>query len=340
MSARSAARGSPVAAIFPGQGSQKVGMGRELYESSPAARAVLKRAESALPGLLELMWSGPEDVLQLTANQQPALVAAGAAAYAAYLEAGGRAAAVGAGHSLGEYTALVAAGALALEDAVRLVRARGTYMQEAVPSGTGAMIAVLKLESALIEAVAREVSNADDEPPQVVEIANYNAPGQTVLSGTRAGIEAAGARLKEAGGRVIPLKVSAPFHCSLMRPAAERLAVDLARTTFSEPTFPVVCNVTAAPLAAPSEAAGLLTAQVTGSVRWVESVRRLAAFENSGFESAGAAGAGRAPVRFIEFGSGEVLINLVKRILPPGPDGHAVVAEAVYDAAGLQEVLA
>src|SRR5690606_30931751 len=233
-----------LALLFPGQGSQRVGMARDACEASPAARAVFEAADRALGmPLSRLCFEGPAEALVATEIQQPAILTASVALLRALEErAGGPlpAAYLG-GHSLGEYTALVAAGALALEDAVRLVRARGTYMQEAVPSGTGAMIAVLKLESALIEAVAREVSNADDEPPQVVEIANYNAPGQTVLSGTRAGIEAAGARLKEAGGRVIPLKVSAPFHCSLMRPAAERLAVDLARTTFSEPTFPVVC---------------------------------------------------------------------------------------------------
>ncbi|HZJ10614.1 MAG TPA: ACP S-malonyltransferase [Trueperaceae bacterium] len=266
-----------VAAIFPGQGSQKIGMGREFYDTSPAAREQLDRAERALPGLLDLMWTGPEEELRLTANQQPALVAAGVAAYAAYLEAGGEPAALAAGHSLGEYTALVAAGSLALEDAVRLVRARGRYMQEAVPAGTGAMVAVLKLEAGEVERVAREVSGGPAGGGLVVEVANYNAPGQTVLSGSEAGVEAAAARVKELGGRVVPLKVSAPFHCSLMRPAAERLAVDLRQTAFAQPAFPVVCNVTAAPLPDAADAPELLAAQVTSSVRWVESVRRLAA---------------------------------------------------------------
>ena len=336
-----AGQARPVAAIFPGQGSQRVGMGRELYDASAAAREVLDRAERALPGLLNLMWEGPEDQLQLTANQQPALVAAGAAAYAAYLEAGGAPAVVGAGHSLGEYTALVAAGSLALEDAVRLVRARGQYMQDAVPAGAGAMAAVLKLDAGEIERVVRDVSGAaggtgthgsllEDTPGQgerelLVEIANYNAPGQTVISGSAAGVQEAGARLKELGARVVPLKVSAPFHCSLMKPAAERLAVDLRNTAFGEPSFPVVCNVTAEPLPAPSAAPGLLEAQVTGSVRWVECVQRLAATPGG-------------PPRFLEFGSGEVLVNLVKRILSAEGEGAPPTASAVFDTATLEEV--
>lgn len=298
-------------------------MGKELYDASAAARSVLDSAERALPGLLELMWDGPEDQLQLTANQQPALVAAGAAAYAAYLEAGGEAAAIGAGHSLGEYTALVAAGSLSLEDAVRLVRARGEYMQDAVPAGEGAMAAVLKLEAGEVERVLLEVSR---EASAVVEIANYNSPGQTVISGSAAGVEVASARLKEVGGRVVPLKVSAPFHCSLMRPAAQRLALDLQRTSFAEPAFPVVCNVTAEPLPVASAAPALLEAQVTGSVKWVDCVHRLASQP------------GR-PVRFVEFGSGEVLVNLVKRIMPSGEDDTVVMADAVYDVATLEEAV-
>src|SRR5690606_22763594 len=284
---------------------------------------VLDRAQNALPGLLDLMWEGPEDELQLTANQQPALVAAGAAAYAAYLEAGGRPATIGAGHSLGEYTALVAAGSLDLEDAVRLVRARGQYMQDAVPAGAGAMAAVLKLEAGDIERVVREVSSGSGE---LVEIANYNAPGQTVISGSVAGVKQASDRLKEAGARVVPLKVSAPFHCSLMRPAAQRLAVDLSATSFQEPSFPVVCNVSAEPLPAASAAPALLESQVTGSVRWVECVQRLAEVPGG-------------PPRFVEFGSGEVLTNLVRRILPAADDGSGPSAQAVFDSATLEEVV-
>jgi len=306
---------SPVVALFPGQGSQRVGMGREFYESSAAARAVLDAAEAALPGLLRLMWEGPEEELRLTANQQPALVAAGAAAYAAYLEAGGERPSFAAGHSLGEYTALVAAGSLDVADAVRLVRARGTYMQEAVPPGEGAMAAVLKVEASVVEEALREVAGAG-----VVEVANYNAPGQTVISGHISAVEAATALLKQKGARAVPLPVSAPFHCSLMAPAAERLAADLARTEFREPEFPVVCNVTARPLTAAADAPRMLTEQVTGSVRWVETLRWLSA----------AAGEG---ARFVEFGSGEVLTGLVKRTVA------GAWAAAVSDPAGLEEVL-
>ena len=305
-----------VIGVFPGQGSQRVGMARELYESSSEAKRTLDAAESALPGLMRLMWEGPEEELRLTANQQPALVAAGAAAYAAYLEAGGTALSYAAGHSLGEYTALVAAGALGLEDAVRLVRARGEYMQEAVPAGVGAMAAILKVDSETVESVLEETRGVG-----VVEVANYNAPGQTVISGAAAAVEAASARLKESGARAIPLKVSAPFHCSLMQPAAERLAVDLAAVSFEEPRFPVVNNVTAAPMAAPAAAAELLTAQVTGSVRWVETVRWLH-------------GATDGQAAFLEFGSGDVLTNLIKRTV------EGAVAASVADPEGIEEVLA
>ncbi len=305
---------SPVVAVFPGQGSQRVGMAREFYEASSAARQVLDVAETALPGLLELMWQGPEEALRLTANQQPALVAAGAAAYAAYLEAGGQSPACAAGHSLGEYTALVAAGSLGVADAVRLVRARGTYMQEAVPEGQGAMAAILKVEASAVE---QALASA---PGGVVEVANFNAPGQTVISGDAAAVEAASALLKEQGARAVPLKVSAPFHCRLMAPAAERLAADLERVSFGEPSFPVVANVTARPLSSASDAPRLLAEQVTGSVRWVETVRWLAANAGDG-------------ARFLEFGSGDVLTGLVRRTLA------GAEAAAVYDPASLEEVL-
>lgn len=290
--------GVRLAALFPGQGSQKVGMAHELYAASPAAKRVLDEAERALPGLLKLMWEGPAEDLQLTANQQPALVAAGAAAYAAWLEAGGPAAEFGAGHSLGEYTAHVAAGSLSVADAVQLVRRRGTYMQEAVPEGQGAMAAVMKLEQTQIDEALARVSA--DAPALVVEVANLNSPGQTVISGNTGGVAAASAAVKDLGGRVIPLKVSAPFHCSLMQPAADQLATDLTATAFAVPAFSIVCNVTAEPLPGPAAAAGLLTQQVTGSVRWVECVERLQAL---------------GATHYVEFGSGSVLTGLVGRIL-------------------------
>jgi [acyl-carrier-protein] S-malonyltransferase len=301
---------SAIVALFPGQGSQAIGMARDLYDHSAAARATLDEAEGALPGLLSLMWEGPAEELQLTANQQPALVAAGVAAYRAYLEAGGEPARFAAGHSLGEFSAHVAAGSLALSDAVRLVRQRGSYMQDAVPAGEGAMAAVLKVDRGAVEGAIAGVDG--------VEIANLNSPQQTVISGTAAGVAAATEALKGAGGRVIPLKVSAPFHCSLMRPAAERLAADLAATAFAEPQLVIVCNVSAEPLPGPNEAARLLTEQVTSPVRWVESVERLAQLGGE---------------RFLEFGSGKVLTGLVGRIL------EGAQAQAITDSDSLREAL-
>lgn len=304
-----------VAAIFPGQGSQAVGMGRELYAASPAAKRVLDEAEAALPGLMALMWEGPAEELQLTANQQPALVAAGAAAFAAYLEAGGVAPRLAAGHSLGEYTAHVAAGTLSVADAVRIVRKRGQYMQDAVPAGAGAMAAVLKLDEGVIREVLAEVASGG--PADLVAVANLNAPGQTVISGTAEGVAKASDALKAKGGRAIPLKVSAPFHSPLMAPAAARLATDLAAVAFREPGVSIVCNVTAEPLQGAAQAARLLTEQVTAPVRWVECVQKLDAL---------------GATRYVEFGSGNVLVGLLGRILP-GASGVAVTDPASLAAA-------
>lgn len=303
--------GTRVAALFPGQGSQSVGMGRSFYDASEAARDVLDRADAALPGLLGWMFDGPAATLTRTAHQQPALVAAGAAAFAAWREAGGPQPVVAAGHSLGEFTAYVAAGALSVEDAVRLVHARGTYMQHAVPDGEGAMAAILKLDRDVVAALCASVGG-------VVEIANVNAPGQIVVSGTAASVAAVAAAAKERGGRAIPLPVSAPFHCSLMRPAAERLAGDLAAIRFGQPAFDVVCNVTAEPLATPADAQRLLEAQVTAPVRWTESVEAIAR---------------RGVDRWVEFGAGKVLTGLVRRIVP-GAD-----ARPAADPDGLAEAL-
>lgn len=313
MSAAEAGSGpNRLAALFPGQNSQIVGMARELYQESGSAKEVLDRAEAALPGLLEIMWEGPEELLKLTANQQPALVAAGVAAIAAWLEAGGEAPAFAAGHSLGEFTALVAAGALPLGDAVQLVRKRGEYMQEAVPEGVGAMAAILKADAEFIDVICRETEG-------VVEIANLNAPGQTVISGEAGAVEAAAARLAEQRARVVPLKVSAPFHCSLMKPAADRLAGDLRAISFAEPSFGVVSNVTADLHTDAGSIAGLLERQVTSPVRWVDSLKRL--------HSLGAR-------RFVEFGSGKVLTGLVSRTLDD------VSARAVTDPESLRTALA
>lgn len=304
-----------LAALFPGQGSQKVGMAQAFYEASPAAREVLDRTEAALPGLLDLMWQGPAEILQLTANQQPALVAAGAAAYAAYLEAGGRPADYFAGHSLGEFSALVAIGTLDVADAVRLVRARGEAMQTAVPEGVGAMAAVLKVGPETVEAAVAAVA-ADGIG--VLDVANYNAPEQTVITGDAAGVAAASERLKAEGARVVPLKVSAPFHGRLMAPAAEALRGHLASVPFSQLPPLLVGNVHAELVPDAETERRLLVEQVTAPVRWVASMRRLA---------------GLGVVRFLEFGSGEVLTNLVRRTM------EEPRAQSVDDPDGLKEAL-
>jgi [acyl-carrier-protein] S-malonyltransferase len=298
-----------IAALFPGQGSQTIGMAKDFYDHSPAARAVLDETEATLPGLLKLMWEGPAETLQLTANQQPALVAAGAAAYAAYKEAGGVLPVFTAGHSLGEFSAHVAAGSLSVSQAVNLVRKRGQYMQVAVPEGVGAMAAIMKLTKDKIEAVCQETAG-------IVEIANLNALEQTVISGEASAVSLASETLKAAGARVIPLKVSAPFHCSLMQPAAELLAKDLALTEFAAPNLTIICNVTADVLGNVSEAKALLEQQVTAPVRWVESVLKLQAL---------------GATQFLEFGSGKVLSGLLGRILEE-PD-----ARAITDMASLHE---
>lgn len=300
---------TPFAALFPGQGSQAVGMAKAFYDASPAARAALDVAEAALPGLLALMWEGPAEELQKTANQQPALVAAGAAAYAAWLEAGGPTADFVAGHSLGEFTALVAAGSLDLGEAVRLVRARGEAMQRAVPEGEGAMAAILKVTADVVEAAVDAV-RADG---LIVDVANYNAPEQTVISGRPDGVAAAVARLKEAGGRAVPLKVSAPFHCRLMQPAAEALKPHLAAVSLRPLGAGLVANVSADLVPDVEFERRLLVGQVTAPVRWTASLRRL--------EELGA-------TRFVEFGSGAVLTGLVGRTLA----GATAVAVADPDA--------
>jgi [acyl-carrier-protein] S-malonyltransferase len=281
--------------LFPGQGSQAVGMGKALSDAFPEARAVFQAADDALgEPLSRLCFEGPESELVLTRNTQPAILTASIAAHAVWSSRGGTAAFV-AGHSLGEYSALVAAGALSLPDAVRAVRARGTFMQEAVPAGTGAMAAVLGLDPEVVARVCAEVAGSE-----VVSPANYNSPEQTVIAGHAAAVERASARLRESGAkRVIPLAVSAPFHTALMEPAKARLAEVLARSTVSAPRMPVVTNVEASPNADAARVVPLLLAQVSAPVRWVESVRALAA---------------AGVTRVVELGPGKVLGGLVKRI--------------------------
>jgi len=281
--------------LLPGQGSQAVGMGKALFDAFPEARAVFQSADDALAEpLSRLCFEGPESELVLTRNTQPAILTASIAAHAVWSARGGPAAFV-AGHSLGEYSALVAAGALSLPDAVRVVRARGTFMQEAVPAGTGAMAAVLGLDAEVVTRVCAEVAGNE-----VVSPANFNSPEQTVIAGHATAVERAGAKLREAGAkRVVPLAVSAPFHTALMEPAKARLAEVLARCTVSAPRMPVVTNVEAAPNADAARVVPLLLAQVSAPVRWVESVRALAA---------------AGVTRVVELGPGRVLGGLVKRI--------------------------
>jgi [acyl-carrier-protein] S-malonyltransferase len=304
-----------VAFIFPGQGSQAIGMGRELYQQFPEARAVFDAADDALgEELSRLCFEGPEEKLRLTAYTQPAILAASVAAHAVFAPRGPKPVLM-AGHSLGEYSALVAAGTLPLGDAVRIVRARGTFMQEAVPEGTGAMAAVLKLEPARVKAICDEVAEG-----QVVAPANYNSPEQTVIAGHAAAVERASARLKEAGAkRVIPLAVSAPFHCALMEPVQPRLRALLEKVPLSAPSVPVVANVDARPNADPQRVMQLLVNQVSAPVRWIECVQAL--------QAAGV-------TRVVELGPGRVLSTLVRQI------SRELEAFNVEDAASLQKTVA
>ena len=293
------------ALVFPGQGSQTVGMGKALAEAFPAAREVFARVDAALgQSLSRLIFEGPEADLTLTANAQPALMATSLAAVRALeSEAGldiGRDAAFVAGHSLGEYSALCAAGALTLEDAARLLRIRGEAMQKAVPVGEGAMAAILGLEFADVAAIAAEATAEQSASGGVCEAANDNGGGQVVISGTKSAVERAMALAKDKGAkRALPLPVSAPFHCSLMRPAAEAMADALQATPVRAPKTPIVANVTARAVSDPAAIRDNLIAQVTGTVRWRESVLYMSA---------------HGVTRFVELGAGKVLAGLVKRI--------------------------
>ncbi len=293
--------------VFPGQGSQAVGMGLELKQSFAAAREVFEEVDDALgQNLSKLMAEGPIETLTLTENAQPALMAVSLAVLRVLQREGGldlpaRVAFV-AGHSLGEYSALAAAGTFTVAEAARLLRLRGQAMQSAVPVGVGAMAAMLGLELAVAEEVAKEAALAPDGSRQVCEPANDNAPGQVVLSGHKAAVERAIEIAKGKGGRrSILLPVSAPFHCALMQPAADAMAEALAKATLRPPAVPLVANVTAQPSAEPSVIRRQLVEQVTGRVRWRESVLAMKAAEVD---------------TLIELGAGKVLSGLARRIDP------------------------
>ncbi|AKT39962.1 malonyl CoA-ACP transacylase [Chondromyces crocatus] len=272
-------------------------MGKALAESSEAARDVFRQADAALgEPLSRLCFEGPIEELTLTRNTQPALVAASCATLAAlrerYPELG--VPVFAAGHSLGEYSALVAAGALSLEDAVRLCRLRGEAMQEAVPAGQGGMAAVMGVDAPTLKALCEEAAQGE-----IVSAANYNGPGQTVIAGHASAVSRVGELVAKHGGKMVVLKVSAPFHCALMRPAAERLDAALAETRFGALAFPVIANVSGEPNGDPGEVRSLLVEQVASPVQWLRTIERMV---DEGVTHA------------LEIGPGKVLAGLVKRI--------------------------
>jgi [acyl-carrier-protein] S-malonyltransferase len=281
--------------LFPGQGSQTVGMGKDLSERFPVARKTFDEADEALgKKLSQLCFEGPEDQLRLTENTQPAILTVSVAAWRVLEEKGIKPGLV-AGHSLGEYSAHVAAGTISFADAVRTVRNRGKYMQEAVPVGTGAMAAILGMSLDAVGAICGDAAQGE-----VCEPANINSPDQIVISGHAAAVERAVKLAQERGAkRAILLPVSAPFHCSLMKPAQERLAVDLQKLEFAAPKIPVVCNVYAKPVEDAESSREALVRQVTGSVNWSDSMQLLIA---------------RGVQAFIEVGPGKVLCGLMRQI--------------------------
>ena len=286
-----------LALVFPGQGSQSVGM-MSRYDAFPVVRDTFAEASRALgEDLWALVDSGPDEALNQTVNTQPAMLAADIAVYRAWRAAGGAAPAVLAGHSLGEYAALVAAGALTFADAVPLVRFRAQSMQEAVPAGVGAMAAVMGLDGSGIADACREAAQG-----QIVEPVNFNAPDQIVIAGHREAVERAVAGVRTRGAkRAVMLPVSAPFHCLLMRPAAERLAAYLAKVAVDSPVVPVLHNVDASAASTPDAIRGALAAQAASPVRWVETIRAFAA---------------QGVTHIVECGPGKVLTGLTKRIAP------------------------
>jgi [acyl-carrier-protein] S-malonyltransferase len=310
-------------------------MGRDLYDNFAAARAVFEEADEALGfALSQIIFHGPDETLKLTEHTQPAILTVSTAAGRVLAGEKGVRPALAAGHSLGEYSAHVAAGTLSFADAVRAVRLRGRYMQEAVPAGQGAMAAVLGLDAGLIATICEQVADqmiplpkvgeasTFDKRLAVVSAANLNSPGQTVISGAAAAVEKAAALCKEAGAkRTVMLPVSAPFHCALMQPAQDALAKDLAGLTFNDPVCPVAANVSATLVTTGDAARTALVAQVTGAVRWVECIQLLMA---------------EGSTHFVEVGPGKVLSGLMKQIL--GKDSTVPVFN-VEDSATLEKTL-
>ena len=306
--------------IFPGQGSQAVGMGQALADASGAAREVFQEVDEALgQSLFRMMVDGPVDALTLTENAQPAIMANAIATLRVLEREGGvrlaDKAEFVAGHSLGEYTALCATEALDLTTTAKLLKLRGQAMQAAVPVGAGAMAAILKLDFDQVAEIAERAAQGD-----VCAIANDNAPGQVVISGHKAAVERAGELVKGVGGRAMPLPVSAPFHCPLMGPAAEAMQEALGKADLRAPLVPVFANVTAAPVADPDEIRRLLVEQVTGSVRWRESVL---AMQQAGVH------------QFVELG-GKVLAPMIKRITS---DAEAISVVSMDDLETLAKAL-
>lgn len=303
--------------LFPGQGAQSVGMGRALHEASAAAREVFAAADAALEEPLSAMiFEGPEEALTRTANAQPAIVTMSIAVLAAVRERWPAlpSPSYAAGHSLGEYSALVAAEALSLPDAVRLVRARGRAMQEAVPEGAGAMAAIMGLDGEALEGLC---ARAAADTGETVSCANFNAPGQVVIAGTQLAVARAAALASEAKGKAIPLKVSAPFHCALMAPAAASVAARLDQVIVKSLVFPVVANVDAKPNRDAARVKELLVRQVDGAVRWEQAVRLMQA---------------EGVTHAVEMGPGKVLAGLLKRI------AKDVKVLSVSDPAGVEAV--
>jgi len=296
-----------IAFLFPGQGSQAVGMGKDLFEKYPVARQTFEEADAALGyKLSQLCFEGPEEQLRLTEITQPAILTVSVAAWRVLDEKGIKPSFV-AGHSLGEYSAHISAGTLAFGDAVRTVRNRGKYMQEAVPVGVGGMAAILGMEAMAVEAVCRDAAEGE-----ICEPANINSPEQIVISGHKTAVERAAKLAGERGAKkAVILPVSAPFHCSLMKPAQHRLAADLNALNFSDPASPLVCNVDAALIDDANRSRDALVRQVTGSVKWDQSIRLLM---EKGIQT------------FFEVGPGKVLFGLMRQIdrtkkcIPVGDD--------------------